>query len=71
MSFSMKIQTAVTSLIFLTASALSMASSAISFGDGDKSAAPALVGGSLGLIVVGLIVAVAFRSWNNRPGRRS
>lgn len=69
MSFSMKIQTAVTSLIFLTASALSMASSAISFGD--KSAAPALVGGSLGLIVVGLIVAVAFRSWNNRPGRRS
>lgn len=62
----MKIQTAVTSGLFLTASALSFASTAMSAGDGDKSAAPALLFGALGLIAAGFIMALVFRSWNNR-----
>lgn len=62
----MNIQTAVIASIFLTASALSLASGVIGLGDGDRSAAPVLLGSSTGLILLGLILAVAFKSWNNR-----
>jgi hypothetical protein len=61
-----KLQTIVTSSIFLAASALSMTSSSSIFGDGDKSAAPALLIGSFGLIVAGPVLAVVFKSRNNK-----
>lgn len=63
----MNVQTAVIASIFLTSSALSLTAGAIGLGDGDKSATPALLGSSTGLILLGLILAVVFKSRNNRP----
>ncbi|GAA4033185.1 hypothetical protein GCM10023063_15780 [Arthrobacter methylotrophus] len=63
----MKIQAVVLRSIFLTASALSLTAGIASLCGFTLAYGPVMIFCSIGLMVVGLILAAVFKFWNNRP----